>query len=430
LTNALDSAGIQWLKGWNETTNRALPLLVKDADLVILQRDMPGHIHTYQEIMTIARKSNKPVIYETDDFLFELPPDHNDKQKKIYIRSNKPMLDALLQADMVTTSSMAYKHYLDRYNPNVVLLKNYLDDRFLLRKNEQQVINREYPVTIGYMGSPNHNIDLKYLEPVIKSIVKHYGTKLRFNFFGFSPPVWMRDVAHTHTIHFSHDDYGRFIEGFIKQNFDIALAPLAPVPFNQMKSAIKYLEYSALGVAGIYSDIPAYKEIVSHGKDGFIVTTADEWESYLHKLITDPDLRVEMGRQAQKKVFSQWVISKHAHKWLDAYKQLAEVKSGSNRESVLYEVAHRAARYQFEADQPEIHSLKKHLLTTQKHLLTTSHLLKTREAYINQLQEHIKMQDDKINDYLALWKAVQESKTWKLTNGLNNRLIQLGLKKK
>jgi glycosyltransferase involved in cell wall biosynthesis len=423
LTNALDGAGIQWLRGWNETNDKISPSLVKEADLVIIQRDMPGYINAYQEIVALARKLNKPVVYETDDFLFELPSDHTDQHKQIYIRSNIPMLDALLQADMVTTSSMAYKHYLDRYNPRVVLLKNYLDDRFLLRKSEQQVINREYPVTIGYMGSPNHNIDLKFLEPVLKKIVKHHGSKLRFKFFGFAPPAWMRDLAPTQTIHFSHDDYGQFIEGFIKQNFDIALAPLAPIPFNQMKSAIKYLEYSALGIAGIYSDIPAYKEIVTHGKDGYIAASLDEWESYLYKLITDPDLRIEMGRQAQKKVLSKWLVSKHAHEWLDAYKQLAGVVPGRNRESTLYEVADRAARYQISADRAEIQSLK-------KQLSRAGRLLKTREAYIDQLQEHIKKQNDRINDYLSLWKAVQESKTWKLTNGLNNKLIQIGLKKK
>jgi hypothetical protein len=54
-------------------------------------------------------------------------------------------------------------------------------------------------------------------------------------------------------------EYTRFMPWFTRTiRWDIALSPLQDTPFNRCKSDIKFLDYSAIGAAGIYSRGPAY----------------------------------------------------------------------------------------------------------------------------------------------------------------------------
>ncbi len=68
--------------------------------------------------------------------------------------------------------------------------------------------------------------------------------------------------------------------------------------FNKAKSNIKYLEFSALHIPGIYADLEPYNKDVVRGSNGFLATTYDQWIGCLRKLITDPVLRAEMGDKA------------------------------------------------------------------------------------------------------------------------------------
>jgi glycosyltransferase involved in cell wall biosynthesis len=48
----------------------------------------------------------------------------------------------------------------------------------------------------------------------------------------------------------------------------------------------------------------------------------EEWIEQIDKLISDKELRREMGRKAREYVEENYNINKQAHKWVDAYKKL------------------------------------------------------------------------------------------------------------
>ena len=78
--------------------------------------------------------------------------------------------------------------------------------------------------------------------------------------------------------------YKEFATYFQSQDVDIFIAPLEDNLFNRCKSSVKFLEYSCLGVPGIYSNIDPYSIVIKNNFNGLLAYTNDEWKNSLRKL--------------------------------------------------------------------------------------------------------------------------------------------------
>ncbi len=167
-------------------------------------------------------------------------------------------------------------------------------------------------VVLGYMGGGSHLPDLQAVAPALLNIARRYSERVLLRFLGAEPPpelLRLPNVAWTSAKTF---DYAAFATDFVQQDYDIFFAPLKNNQFNSCKSPIKFLEYSAAGVPGVYSNLETYNSIVQHGRNGFLATGLDEWEEYLSRLVEEPDLRYEIAAQAQETVRKDWLLSEHA----------------------------------------------------------------------------------------------------------------------
>jgi glycosyltransferase involved in cell wall biosynthesis len=107
------------------------------------------------------------------------------------------------------------------------------------------------------------------------------------------------------------DGYVKFVKILFSLHLDIGLAPLEDNEFNCCKSNIKWLEYSACTAAGIYSNLPPYKDILS-GKDGLLVGNSQkEWRDALEFLICNKKERIKMGHLARKRVMEEFTLNKN-----------------------------------------------------------------------------------------------------------------------
>ena len=94
---------------------------------------------------------------------------------------------------------------------------------------------------------------------------------------------------------------------------------------------MKFLEYSALGIPGVYSAMEPYKEVVVHGTNGYLAASQADWEKYLLHLIEHQEVREQIAQQAQKTLTDNLLLSQHYQEWLTAYQSaIALVKVQSN----------------------------------------------------------------------------------------------------
>ncbi len=83
---------------------------------------------------------------------------------------------------------------------------------------------------------------------------------------------------------------------------DIGLMPLQDDEWAQGKCGFKLIQYLSLGIPAIASPVGVNRQIIDEGVNGFFATTPEEWKSTILKLINDPILREEFGRNGRKLV--------------------------------------------------------------------------------------------------------------------------------
>jgi ribosome modulation factor len=84
-------------------------------------------------------------------------------------------------------------------------------------------------------------------------------------------------------------------------------------------SAIKAIEYGARGIPTIATDIEPYRDVITHGVDGFLVRSDHEWLKYMSELAGDGELRAKMG-EAAREMARRHLIEDHWQDWAAAYR--------------------------------------------------------------------------------------------------------------
>jgi hypothetical protein len=163
IVSPIEQAGLKLIHG-NEG-DEIHPERVASGDAVLIQREFPDYAQQYQQIITNARSEGKPIIYEIDDLLLELPEEHPDQAINYYTPALFQILRAVLEADIVTTTTQELCDYYKQLNSNTFVLQNYLDDR-TWKPRKLSVQTDKEPIIIGYMGSSTHTPDLELITPV------------------------------------------------------------------------------------------------------------------------------------------------------------------------------------------------------------------------------------------------------------------------
>jgi len=95
----------------------------------------------------------------------------------------------------------------------------------------------------------------------------------------------------------------------VVRGFDVGLMPLEDTPFARGKCGLKILQYMAAGVPVVASPVGVNAEIIRHGHNGLLATTAAEWERTLEDLLADAPLRERLGREGLRTVEERYSLA-------------------------------------------------------------------------------------------------------------------------
>lgn len=282
-------------------------------DVIVAQR---WNKHDGLEIWRRARTPQSRLVFELDDNVFAITPE-NWQAYKLY---NRPDIRDAIEhaaetADLITVSTEPLAQVMRAYNENVVVLGNCVPGWVLDLPRPQ----RDRP-RVGWMGGASHGVDIGLVADPVRRFCKRFPRwDLQLNGTDYRPTIKLpRDRAF----------YGKWIqvnkdpEGFYSSmDYDIGLAPVHPTEFSNSKSGLKAIEQGARGIPTIASDVPAYRGVITHGVNGFLVKRDHEWLSYLSELASDDALRAKMG-EAARQMARQHLIEDHWTDWAAAYASL------------------------------------------------------------------------------------------------------------
>ncbi|MCU0484948.1 MAG: glycosyltransferase [Anaerolineales bacterium] len=416
LRSPLRNSGIMIIEGKEEGIT--YPERASQGDLVLIQRDFPRDLPAYEQIVALARQEKKPVVFEIDDLLLFLPETHPERKSQHYTESLLPMLQAIEEADFVTVTTGRLQEDLRQFNPNILLLPNFLDDAIWEMRPPCPAPGTETPLVIGYMGSESHMPDVEALVPVIEELLHRYPVGVRFHFWGVRPPTQIATHPQVTWIPAQTYEYEDFARYFLTQQADIFIAPLADNAFNRAKSPLKFFEYSALGAPGVYSRLEPFEQVITDGQDGLLAASQEEWVACLARLIEDPALRYQVASRAQETIRSKWLLSQNQTRWQAAYAHiLQEYNASSGRASPAREVVKSINRQYY-----ELNKLKdQHLRQKEQELAFQGQELELKEQALAQkaqelLQrgQELAQKDQSIQALSFELAEIKVSKAWKI----------------
>ena len=203
------------------------PRLVQAADMVVIQRDFPRFRRLYAEVLAQARQAGIPVVYDLDDDLLALPDSHPDRQTDYYQDAYHTMMQAMLDADLVTTTTTQLSERLQPFNKNVQILPNYLNDQIWSMEKNPEKTERNHPLIIGYFLSPSHIPDLALLETVLVRLLKRFEERVQLHIWGSRPSEALMQRRNVHWAPAPMMNYARYASFLRAQPCDLTIAPLA-----------------------------------------------------------------------------------------------------------------------------------------------------------------------------------------------------------
>lgn len=248
-------------------------------------------------------------VYELDDDPFNLErsnPAHFDYNRA---NSQDSLKFCIQSADLVTASVEPLAERMRKLNPNVAVCKNRIDESLLQLERPQRD-----KLTIGWAGGPSHFEDMKEGAYGLRRTLDWH-PEVEAHFIGADMRRIVRRPARFTKWAQSTTEYYKLID------FDIGIAPLRAGVFSDAKSAIKVMEYGALGIPCVASNVTPYRDYVIDGVTGFLVSGPEQWSQRLRELVNDEAMRDEMGKQA-KELAAQHTIQIGWKDWALAYESI------------------------------------------------------------------------------------------------------------
>jgi glycosyltransferase involved in cell wall biosynthesis len=281
--------------------------LAKDPYPVVVCQRMgyPGF-----ELQWLKMWRDHKLVWETDDDLWTVDPS-NLRAARVFTPDLLRAIEQCAQtAHMITVSTEPLAERMREFNNNVRVLPNHIDSAVF--DVERKQADR---LTVGWAGGDSHQRDWQMVAPFVRRFLDR-NPQVDLHLIGADYRADAK-VPQARWTPWSMGlmDYYRTID------FDIGIAPLIPSVFNRSKSAIKALEYSALGIPVIASDVRPYRDFILDGVTGFLVSRDHDWERRLRDLTNDADMRAEMGAKAREHARG-WSIEDGWRLWESAYRTL------------------------------------------------------------------------------------------------------------
>jgi glycosyltransferase involved in cell wall biosynthesis len=302
----------------DEKVKEDIMRLTSECDIAIAQK-----FHTRDGIIIcdILRDfyKTKKFYTEMDDNVFLVNPDspaYGDYQPG---SENVLIVKEQIQKSngMIVSTEHLARVYRE-YNKNVHVIPNAID--FEIWDTLKKKTKKSKKIRIGWAGGGSHDRDLLMISNVIDAISKKY-SNVEFYFLGGFPAEFQEKSQRKLTLSKTWYSINKYPQALKDLNFDIALAPIRDNEFNRAKSNLRWLEYSAMGVPTIASNVEPYK-CIEQFVDGMKVESEEDWIDAISTLIESESMRKTIGHNAYNRVKKEFNAEKIAGQYAALIKKI------------------------------------------------------------------------------------------------------------
>jgi GT2 family glycosyltransferase/glycosyltransferase involved in cell wall biosynthesis len=243
-------------------------------------------------------------VYAVDDLLTDMPKKSSLRQcipadARSYLARILPYFDRLV----VSTEFLAEQY--GKLASETRVVPNRLErDVWMSLRSEKRTTKRP---RVGWAGGTAHEGDLQ----IIAETVAATSNEIDWIFLGMCPDNIRPFIKEFHPF----GDYAQYPQRLARLNLDLAVAPLEQIPFNRGKSNLRLLEYGALGIPVICTDIEPYRDSPACK----VSNDPRAWLRALRERLDDLDAAAKEGEALQHWVTTHYVLEDHLESWLSSH---------------------------------------------------------------------------------------------------------------
>lgn len=253
----------------------------------------------------------KKIIYDIDDLVF-LGVKSKANARIPFLKTSSKTNVLIKNANHVITCTPYLDNYAKQFNPNSTDISSTID------LNEYTYVPKKIDlneIKLGWSGSHSTSDYLNILKPAFEILSSKYKIKLivigdesvRFDEITTEPKKWNRSS-----------------EVSDLRNIDIGLYPLPNEQWVYGKSGLKALQYMALGIPTIATNIGTITRIIENNKNGILVSPADTqgWVAAIESLVKDPNLYNQFSVRARETIEQKFSVQTNFNVYLKVFESL------------------------------------------------------------------------------------------------------------
>lgn len=269
-------------------------------DACIVQRVAVPDMAQARKLVSDLARHDIPLYVDTDDAFGELPDTHPEQ---LAYRSKDEALRFLMANARQVWFATAPLGAM--YSPcQGVVVSNNLDPRLWrnYRERPRKAPAPDEALNLLYMGTPTHDADFKIILAALDDLWDRRPESFELTLVRAVKHPPARPWLNIRTPPRAARSYPWFARWLGEQGpFDVGLAPLVDDRFNSAKSDIKILDYCALGLVSVVSDVEAYKATAPGAQ--FVVRCRNDpsaWAFALEQLMDNRTALPDLGAEARR----------------------------------------------------------------------------------------------------------------------------------
>ncbi len=271
----------------------------RGAHLVVVEHQLFPYLPDLGE--RLLRRSATPWILEFDDAIY-------------LTRFHRAKIARLCRlADRVVVGNRFLAEFAARHNAAVAVVPTTVDlARFTPRRPRAPAAGA--PLVVGWIGLPYNFPALALLEAPLRELAVEVPLVLRVVSAGRPRLAGVPLEAVAWSLQGEAEQIARF---------DVGVMPLPDDEWSRGKCGLKILQCFAAGVPVVASPVGVNAELIEHGRNGLLASSAADWQRHLRALARDPELRARLGQEGRRTVEAGYSASAWAPRIAGLWQEVA-----------------------------------------------------------------------------------------------------------
>lgn len=250
-------------------------------------------------------KKGCKIVVDIDDaiFLDDTKDISNKKNAFLYNLKYGKRYDNLFRiSEKVICGNVFLQEYVKKFCEKTKIIPTTVNIQEISVKQNYDCKN----LNIVWIGNPGNTSYLLDILPIIDKVALETNERICVNLIGSKK----FDKSKYKNLEINFNDWSLENEYVLLRQNDIGIMPLKDSEWAKGKCALKLLQYMAVGIPVIGSDVGENKNVIKNEVNGFLAYDNKDWEKYIKYFINNKEKLSLMGKNGRCYVEKEYSLDK------------------------------------------------------------------------------------------------------------------------